>query len=98
MVGKIDREQVRYGLGYIAGKYQLGTEGSMDEAAANCGYCAGYRDPNCTCATDCGARQDDHGHVCGHAPPEVIAEWLRSTGLYSEEEIARYSRRDDHHG
>lgn len=60
---------------------------------AGCEYCRGVRNPFCTCEADCGARAtEDAGHVCGKAPPEVIAAWLRSTGLYSEEEIARYSR------
>lgn len=56
-----------------------------------CVYCAGIRDPNCTCTTDCGARADDTGHVCPKAPPDVVAAWLRGTGLYSEEEIARWA-------
>jgi hypothetical protein len=58
----------------------------------NCLYCKGAR-ALCTCTEDCGARPDEsltgNSHVCGKAPPEVIAEWLRSTGFYSEEEIAR---------
>lgn len=53
-----------------------------------CWYCNGVRCP-CTCTKDCGARQDDRGHVCGQAPADVKAAWLRSTGHYSEEEIAR---------
>lgn len=55
-----------------------------------CGYCRGTRQP-CTCTEDCGARPEESGnsHVCGKAPAEVRAEWLRGTGLYSEEEIAR---------
>ncbi len=54
----------------------------------NCGYCQGTRGL-CNCTEDCGAREADQGHVCPKAPPEVVATWLRSTGMYSEEEIAR---------
>ena len=56
-----------------------------------CPYCRGVR-AQCTCTEDCGARPDAYlniGHTCPKAPAEVRAEWLRSTGLYSEEEIAR---------
>ncbi len=57
-----------------------------------CWYCRGAR-ALCTCAEDCGARPDEsltgNSHVCGKAPAEVIAGWLRSTGLYSEDEIAQ---------
>jgi hypothetical protein len=55
-----------------------------------CEYCNGYRCP-CTCTDDCGARDSDYGHVCGQAPAGVRAAWLRRTGFYSEEEIARYT-------
>jgi hypothetical protein len=55
-----------------------------------CPYCAGVRSPQCICTEDCGARGDAaFGHACDKAPPDVRAEWLRSTGLYSEEEITR---------
>ncbi len=57
-------------------------------STALCEYCRGTRGA-CTCIDDCGAREADHGHVCPKAPAAVRAEWLRSTGLYSEEEIAR---------
>ena len=53
-----------------------------------CPYCRGMR-TLCACTEDCGARAADHGHVCPKAPADVRAAWLRSTGLYSEEEIAQ---------
>ena len=56
-----------------------------------CWYCQGARSP-CTCTEDCGARPEPapgSSHVCWKAPAGVRAEWLRGTGLYSEEEIAR---------
>ena len=54
----------------------------------NCAYCRGARCP-CNCTKDCGARPVEFGnsHVCGQAPLDVIKEWLRSTGNYSEEEL-----------
>lgn len=62
----------------------------MSGTQVNCGYCLGERSP-CDCAEDCGARPDGiyNCHVCPEASPEVVAEWLRSTGLYSEDEITR---------
>lgn len=58
--------------------------------SVNCGYCLGERSP-CDCTTDCGARPGGfyNSHVCPKAPPEVVADWLRGTGMYSEDEIAR---------
>ncbi len=63
------------------------------EAPGACFYCRGGRSL-CTCMEDCGAREaDSGGHVCQRAPADVRAAWLRRTGLYSEEEIARLCRR-----
>jgi hypothetical protein len=56
-----------------------------------CGYCRGQRCP-CTCSEDCGARAGEFtGAHCPRA--EGYVDWLRSTGLYSEQELSRLADR-----
>ncbi len=57
----------------------------MNNPESGCWYCKGARSM-CTCIVDCGARQEDYGHVCARSPQKVRQAWLRSIGLYTEEE------------
>lgn len=52
----------------------------------SCDYCLGLRCP-CSCTSDCGARPGLRSSYCPKAAGYV--EYLRSTGLYSEDELAR---------
>jgi hypothetical protein len=56
-------------------------------STAGCGYCSGQRS-QCTCKADCGARPGElDGHHCPRA--EGYLDWLRGTGYYSEEYLAK---------
>lgn len=54
-----------------------------------CSYCRGERSPRCMCETDCGARPDGIYNIHWCPRSDGYGDYLRGTGLYSEEEIVR---------
>lgn len=82
MPRKIDHEQVRYGLGYIAGTYQLGATGRP--AMIDCDYCTGHRSP-CTCTEDCGTTESPIG-PCPESEEgkQAIKDWYKQYRHASE--------------
>jgi hypothetical protein len=66
--------------------------GAGETTGGDCGYCAGLR-CNCTCEKDCGARPAGLPSVPWCPRAEGYIGWLRATGLYGEDELARLAER-----